>query len=137
MAHTDTNNNISSILESLLEIDDRFNQAYRQKNVKTLDSLVSPYWTGFLPDGRIIQKPELLKSLQERPSAFLIYERHAWQVVGHTGIVRGVMHASGNGQYSQNYLRIYAHSSSIKDMHNNVEQVASQPWQNICMQLLS
>lgn len=106
---------------SLVEIDERWNNAYRRKQTTELEEIMCDDWTGFLPDGCTMSKADALERVSQIQQTFLVYDRQVWQVFGHTGIVRGVMYV--NGQKMQSFLRVYV----WKD----------QKWQSACIQIMN
>lgn len=93
-------------LAALIEVDEAWNNAYHLGEPELLEPMVARDWMGFTPDGVTVQREHLLGSMSQLPPAPLMFERHASQVFGETGITRGTLYVEG--QRVQSFLRVYA-----------------------------
>lgn len=94
------------LLDELLLTDEAWNAAVHARDPLLLSPLLSDAWVGFLPDGQVVFKTQMLKNLAQQPPALLLFERQACRVHHHTGITRGVLYVGG--QAVQGYMRVYA-----------------------------
>lgn len=94
------------LLDELFATDEAWNAAVHARDPYKLAPLLSDGWVGFLPDGRVVFKTQMLKNLAQQPDALLLFERQACRVHHQTGITRGVLYVAGRPV--QGYMRVFA-----------------------------
>jgi Domain of unknown function (DUF4440) len=108
-------------LNAVLILDDAWNAAYEARNVHALAEVLADDWTGFLPDGQMVDKWTLLTALGTYPEEALTFERHAARLYGAVAVTRGSL--SVEGVHVQSFLRVYARWGS--------------QWKAVCVQVVA
>lgn len=92
-------------LAALIEADEAWNSAYHLGEPELLEPMVARDWMGFTPEGVTVQRQHLLEGMSQLSPSPLMFERHASQVFGETGITRGTLYVEG--ERIQSFLRVY------------------------------
>lgn len=95
----------------ILELDERWNNAYRTKNLSELKAVLAEDWIGFRPEV-VLNKNLLIAGLQTNPEATLEFTRFEICIFGETAITRGHLRAITTTETrAQSFMRVYAKRS--------------------------
>ena len=108
-------------LNAVLILDDAWNAAYQARDAYALAEILADDWTGFLPDGQVVDKRTLLTALGTYPDETLTFTRHAARLYGAVAVTRGGL--SVDGAHVQDFLRVYARRGG--------------QWKAVCVQVVA
>jgi ketosteroid isomerase-like protein len=95
----------------ILELDERWNEAYRQKNVSELETILADDWIAFTAQGTVT-KTQILEAVPNNPEATLEFTRLELRIYGETAITRGRLQISTTSETrAQSFMRVYAKRS--------------------------
>jgi ketosteroid isomerase-like protein len=119
--------------DQLVAIDKRMQRAFVDRDVATLEKIITEDYVLVLPNGAERMRPEILADVASPDLRFEINESSAWEVRVHgdTGIVVALLHQKGTNKgqafdhmvkFSDTYIRdhgvwrnVHAHASRIAD----------------------
>lgn len=95
---------------AVLELNERWNEAYRRRDTAALETVFAHDWVGLVPDGATaIPREEMLRRAVTNPPATLIFEGEETRLFGDTAVTTGHLTIeTADGTRRQRYLRVYA-----------------------------
>jgi ketosteroid isomerase-like protein len=103
--------NQEAIKKIILELDERWNEAYRQKNVSELEAVLADDWIAFTTQGTVT-KTQILEGVPNNPEATLEFTRFEICIFGETAVTRGYLRAVTTTETrAQSFMRVYAKRS--------------------------